>query len=420
MKVDKKFSVALVCFSMQLLFVTESYSAPPVASFMADPASNTIGSPVAVQFTDTSTESPTSWLWEFGDGLTSTDQHPMHAYYVSRTYAVSLTAANAEGAAIVTVDYIVSTCGTLPVMLESDSSSYDTIMDAYYTASSAGDIIMLKAGTFEEDLYFDADISVDLRGGYDCDFSDNSLTSSINSLTISDGTITIENVGVRPLSSCGSSDVVLCTTSADCTAAGGYWSDNTCIGVVTSAGGQVWMDRNLGATQIATSSMDSAAYGDLYQWGRGHDGHQLRITSATTWTTSPTDDPGHGDFIYTTTSPYDWRVPQNNSLWQGVPGANNPCPAGFRLPTDLELDTERLSWSSQSSAGALASPLKLVAAGFRDRTHVTPDGMGIQGHYWSSTVDGILARNLRFTSSGNANMNNRTRADGLSVRCIMD
>ena len=38
--------------------------------------------------------------------------------------------------------------------------------------------------------------------------------------------------------------------------------------------GRVWMDRNLGATQVATSSTDEAGYGDLYQWGRRKDGHQ--------------------------------------------------------------------------------------------------------------------------------------------------
>ena len=56
------------------------------------------------------------------------------------------------------------------------------------------------------------------------------------------------------------------------------------------------MDRNLGATQAATSSTDVDAYGDLYQWGRFSDGHQCR-TSNTTATLSSVDQPAHGDFI---------------------------------------------------------------------------------------------------------------------------
>jgi len=48
---------------------------------------------------------------------------------------------------------------------------------------------------------------------------------------------------------------------------------------VKSATGKIWMDRNLGASQVATSSTDAAAYGDLYQWGRAADGHEnlLRV-----------------------------------------------------------------------------------------------------------------------------------------------
>ena len=53
--------------------------------------------------------------------------------------------------------------------------------------------------------------------------------------------------------------------------------------------GDILIDRNLGASQVATSSTDADAYGDLYQWGRGTDGHQIR-TSGTTSTLSSTDD----------------------------------------------------------------------------------------------------------------------------------
>jgi len=89
--------------------------------------------------------------------------------------------------------------------------------------------------------------------------------------------------------------------------------------------GRVWMDRNLGASQVATSSTDAASYGDLYQWGRGNDGHQSR-TSGTTTTLSSSNSPGHGNFILAPSSPYDWRNPQNDNLWQGVSGVNTVYP----------------------------------------------------------------------------------------------
>jgi len=68
------------------------------------------------------------------------------------------------------------------------------------------------------------------------------------------------------------------------------------VDVTNPTTGKIWMDRNLGATQVATSSTDAASYGDLYQWGRRSDGHQCR-TSATTATLSSTDTPAHGNFI---------------------------------------------------------------------------------------------------------------------------
>ena len=135
------------------------------------------------------------------------------------------------------------------------------------------------------------------------------------------------------------------------------------VPVVTSAG-RTWMALNLGASQVATSSADPAAYGTLYQWGRPGDGHEYR-SSPTTTQQSSTDEPGHGRFILPPLGHFDWRNPGNDSLWQGVSGINNPCPAGFRVPTAAEWETEKASWSSQNAAGAFASPLKLALAGSR-------------------------------------------------------
>src|SRR6056297_394486 len=42
--------------------------------------------------------------------------------------------------------------------------------------------------------------------------------------------------------------------------------------------GKIWMDKNLGASQVATASDDEDAYGDLYQWGRAADGHEDRMS----------------------------------------------------------------------------------------------------------------------------------------------
>ena len=190
------------------------------------------------------------------------------------------------------------------------------------------------------------------------------------------------------------------------------------VDVTNPATGKTWMDRNLGASQVATSSTDAASYGDLYQWGRRADGHQCR-NSGTTSTLSNSDQPTHGNFILANYSPVDWRSPQNDNLWQGVNGVNNPCPSGYRLPTETEWNAERLSWSSNNAAGAFASPLKLPLAGYRDYSNGLRRSVGAGGYYWSSTVSSAYARYLFFSSSS-ASMATLNRASGLSVRCLKD
>jgi uncharacterized protein (TIGR02145 family) len=195
-------------------------------------------------------------------------------------------------------------------------------------------------------------------------------------------------------------------------------TETTVVEVTNPATGRVWMDRNLGASRAATSSTDDQAYGDLYQWGRATDGHQKR-TSSTTTTLSSGDQPGHGSFIVAPNTPNDWRNPQNDNLWQGVNGINNPCPVGYRLPTEAEWDAERASWSSSNTSGAFASPLKLPLAGYRHRGSGLFVDVSSGGYYWSGSESGTGARVLYFSSS-DAGMFSLFRAYGFSARCLRD
>ena len=190
------------------------------------------------------------------------------------------------------------------------------------------------------------------------------------------------------------------------------------VDVTNPTTGKTWMDRNLGASQAATSATDASAYGDLYQWGRRTDGHQCR-TSATTTTLSTTDQPGHGNFIIVSTSPNDWRSPQNDNLWQGVNGVNNPCPTGYRIPTEVEFNNERLSLNINTVSGAFASLLKLTMAVARLNTDGTIGAIGnlALGNYWCSTINNFNAKSFSYDGSG-AGLVNINRGHGLSVRCI--
>jgi len=68
---------------------------PPTANFSTDVTAGCL--PLDVNFTDQSTGTVTSWLWNFGDGNTATAQNPMHTYSVAGTYTVTLTVSGADG-----------------------------------------------------------------------------------------------------------------------------------------------------------------------------------------------------------------------------------------------------------------------------------------------------------------------------------
>jgi uncharacterized protein (TIGR02145 family) len=189
--------------------------------------------------------------------------------------------------------------------------------------------------------------------------------------------------------------------------------------------GRTWMDRNLGASRAATSSTDTLAYGDLYQWGRGADGHQCR-NSDTITIKSTSDVPGHGKFY--TGGFLDWREPQNPMLWQGVNGINNPCPNGYRIPTKTEFEDEITSWSNLN--GLSNSPFKLpLSSGTRDDSGAGAIGWGYSS-FWSSSIfivpNASLYRphklNISGTvlNTGNVGIGIDDNDFGVSVRCIKD
>lgn len=197
------------------------------------------------------------------------------------------------------------------------------------------------------------------------------------------------------------------------------------IEVTSPVTGKKWMDRNLGAEQVPLSNTDALGFGDLYQWGRRADGHQCRISGTVAGPTGSYQ-PATNRFILIQTSSAtdDWLNPQENALWQGVSGINNPCPVGFRVPTEAEFTSERQSWTGgNNSAGAFNSVLKLPLSGFRERdTGViySVDDLGrAYGMLWTSTI-ASGENEARFFAywSGNAFVNSYPRSRGYSVRCI--
>ena len=210
---------------------------------------------------------------------------------------------------------------------------------------------------------------------------------------------------------------------------------------VVAADGKTWLNNNLGAnysnmnhaqfnpSQQATANNDHHAYGSLFQWGRYSDGHELiNYTNSTTGygvygttsTNAASDTPGNNLFITENSSPYDWRVPQNNNLWQGESGLNNPCPQGYRLPTESEMDALISALGIIHLNSAANSSLAVSASGRRHFSSGSVIDGGINCGYWISSVNGTYARSRGFGSSGTSTNINNLRAYGLGVRCIKD
>ena len=196
------------------------------------------------------------------------------------------------------------------------------------------------------------------------------------------------------------------------------------VDVTSPATGKVWMDRNLGASQVATSLTDANSLGDLYQWGREADGHQCRNSTTRYATLASGNQAGHGDWVYYNTHYQQWQqispTSTNNTLWQGVNGINNPCPTGYRVPTQSEFMAEVNGWSSTSDTeiDAYNSFLKLTRT--KSRLYSGSFSNSSEGNYHVSDKSGNW---LRIKWNGVTLMTNNGqywRGNGSAVRCIKD
>jgi hypothetical protein len=216
-------------------------------------------------------------------------------------------------------------------------------------------------------------------------------------------------------------------------------------------------------------------YGSLYQWGRKSDGHQNVWSSQTTDRAVDPTDAGTDNFI---PNAYDWTSSPNDHLWDGGFPANNPCPPGFRVPSQAEwagivkgsstsgyltvsgnvgygvnkwvwvdgtqtladLGFESGNLSTPNTKGYLIYPpastynfedgygnedyqttpsLFLPAAGRRDyyNGHLNA---GQNGYYWSRRVDGYSAYGTYFVSGYVTPIGSYDRTNGCSVRCLSE
>lgn len=100
---------------------------PPIADFTTNQTKINTGEEIS--FTDQSTNDPSSWNWDFGDGGSSSEQNPSHSYDTQGTYTVSLTVTSSFGNDTETkTDYItVSTTLEYGSVTDYDGNTYKTV-----------------------------------------------------------------------------------------------------------------------------------------------------------------------------------------------------------------------------------------------------------------------------------------------------
>jgi len=195
-------------------------------------------------------------------------------------------------------------------------------------------------------------------------------------------------------------------------------------------------------------------YGKLYQWGRAKGcGYNDDVTYEEYLIQSYSDDPAtsnepEDELFYKGDDEYnDWYTSHNLPKWPMKLGdtgylegkIDNPCPAGWRVPTGEELDnlaggkgtgypelgsegwdSEKSGyWFNGTSSPEIGKGVFLPAAGFRNCDGGNAMHRGDSGKYWSSSVDGDGARRLIF-SSDEARSGSNERAFGFSVRCVKE
>ena len=277
--------------------ISEHLNASPAASFTYSPVSPSPGQ--AVQFVDTSTGTPNSWQWDFGDGATSTLQSPIHSYTATGPYAVTLVIGNgstsesanqtvtvASTSAIIPADRRIdwTYCG-IPGGIPNRTTIYTTLSAGATTAQinaaiancPSGQVVYLNAGTYNNIGEIKHKSNVTLRGA-------GPGRTIINSTSTGYG-ITSDD----------------CWTYTNVSMTGGYSKGSTSVIVASSSGFQVGntiiFEQN-DDTRIVMATGGPGRYFKTHAIVTGLNGNTISFTPPLPYTLSATLSPTAGYWTY--------------------------------------------------------------------------------------------------------------------------
>ena len=391
---------------------------PPVADFVGSPT--TIGEGESVQFTDQSTNNPTSGTWNFGDGQTSPERHPSHVYASAGTYTVSLTVMNSFGQDTETkANYI--------TVISSNTPNIDTdpVTGVSQTYATSGGNITSYGGSpiLEKGICWSTSSNPDISDShipYENEYDD--FVSYMTNLTpgttyyVRAYATNSSGTGYGTQYSFRTLDASLRVTDYD---------GNTYQTV--QIGDQFWMAENLRTTHYADGSsielVESQTEWDATPYQRSYCWHD--------------NNPAFGEYYG---AYYNCWTAMNGQLFSNTnpSGVQGVCPAGWHLPSSSEWDQleaylganpgDKLksygpNWAGQDltmdvgRSGFMAHPagVRREGIGFTGATDV--------GYFWTSTSDnpGISTsiRSLYFNEFDIGSFEIDI-LEGVSVRCVRD
>lgn len=212
-----------------------------------------------------------------------------------------------------------------------------------------------------------------------------------------------------------------------------YKGTQVTLTTVRAADNHIWLQQNLGATQVATAQNDVASYGDYFQFGRWDDGHQSPVSTVAPASGLAANNPGG---LGAGTSTYYngfWSGGNGGDTWSGTAATatngKDPCTAlgtGWRLPTAAEWTAVKTAEGMDGNWDAAVIPpaylnsnLKLSRAGYRTGSG-SFNYLGGAVMMWTASVQAggqpeVLVSGVGLNYVGNPGI---TRDVGASCRCI--